>query len=58
MEKEKYKEIVKRHAPKEDRLYNGFKAFVIGGIMGVIGQLLLQFYSYALDIPTKENPLI
>ena len=54
MEKEKYKEIVKKHAPKEDRLYNGFKAFLIGGIMGVIGQLLLQFYSYALDIPTKE----
>lgn len=54
MEKEKYSELVKKHKPKEERLYNSFKAFLVGGIMGVIGQFLLQLYSYYLNIPTKE----
>ena len=54
MEKAKYNELVKKHKPKEERLYNGFKAFLVGGLMGVIGQFLLQIYSYYLDIPTKE----
>ena len=54
MEKEKYQKIVDKHKPKEDRLNNGAKAFIVGGMMGVIGELLLEFYSYILDIPTKE----
>lgn len=54
MEKQKYQKIIDKHKPKEDRLKNGTKAFIIGGIMGGIGELLLEFYSYILDIPTKE----
>ena len=54
MEKEKYQKIIDKHKPKEDRLKNGTKAFIVGGMMGVIGELLLEFYSYILDIPTKE----
>lgn len=54
MEKEKYQKIIDKHKPKEDRIKNGTKAFIIGGIMGVIGELLLEFYSYILNIPTKE----
>lgn len=54
MEKEKYKKLIEKHKPKEDRLKNGTKAFIVGGIMGVIGELLLEFYSFILDIPTKE----
>lgn len=54
MEKKEYQEIVKKHKPTEDRLKNGIIAFVIGGIMGMIGQFLLELYSYYLDIPTTE----
>jgi stage V sporulation protein AC len=54
MEKNKYQELVKKHTPKENRLYNGLIAFIIGGIMGVIGQFLVEFYVSYLDIPTKE----
>lgn len=54
MEKNKYKEIVNKYKPKEDRLYNGMIAFLIGGLMGVIGEFLLEFYSYELNIPTSE----
>lgn len=49
-----YDKIVKKNTPKENRVQNGLAAFFIGGLMGVIGQLLLEFYSNILDIPTKE----
>ena len=54
MEKNKYKQIVQKHTPKENRLYNGLIAFTIGGLMGMLGNFLLNVYSYYLDIPTKE----
>lgn len=54
MEKNKYKALVQKHTPKEDRLYNGMIAFIIGGLMGVLGNFILNLYSYYLDIPTKE----
>lgn len=54
MEKKQYQEMVKKHKPTEDRLKNGIIAFIIGGIMGMIGQFLLELYSYYLEIPTTE----
>lgn len=54
MEKRKYQNIVNKYTPKENRMYNALVAFVIGGIMGVIGQGLMDIYSYFLNIPTKE----
>lgn len=54
MEKNKYKQIVEKISPKEDRLYNAIIAFLIGGIMGIIGQFLIDFYSTQFSIPTKE----
>lgn len=54
MEKNKYQELVKKHTPKENRLYNGLIAFIIGGLVGVLGQFLIDFYTINLNIPTKE----
>ena len=54
MEKKEYKRIVDKHVPSEKRLFNAFIAFVVGGIVGVIGQLLVDFYSYYLDITSKD----
>lgn len=54
MEKQNYKKIVDRHKPTEDRLMNAIVAFFIGGLIGVIGQLLIEFYSSWLQIPTKD----
>lgn len=54
MEKRKYQTIVKKYTPKENRLYNSLVAFIVGGLMGVIGQGLVDLYSYFLDIPTKD----
>lgn len=54
MEKRKYKEIVDKNTPKEDSLYNCLIAFVVGGIMGVIGQGLVDLYSYFFNISIKD----
>ena len=54
MEKNKYKRLVEKHTPKENSLYHGLLAFITGGIMGVIGQFLIDVYSSLLHIPTSD----
>lgn len=45
MEKEKYKKLTKEFIPKENKLRNMIVAFFSGGLIGLIGQLLITFYS-------------
>lgn len=54
MDKNKYKSLVDKYTPKENRFYNGLIAFIVGGLMGVLGQFLVSFYSYIFSIPSKE----
>lgn len=54
MEKEKYKELSKKFAPKENKLKNMIVAFFIGGLIGLIGQLLITFYSSFQNISENE----
>lgn len=58
MEKNKYKGIVKKHTPKEDTLTNCLVAFIIGGVMGVIGQSLVSLYSYLFQISTSDASVL
>lgn len=54
MEKMKYKEIVDRNTPKENCVSNGLIAFITGGLMGVLGELLVELYSYYFDISASD----
>lgn len=54
MEKKDYKKIVAKHKPKESRLVNAVIAFLIGGFIGIIAVLLTDYYSYYLDISSKD----
>lgn len=54
MEKRKYQSIVNKYTPHENRIYNGLVAFVVGGLMGILGEVLIELYSYILNIPVKE----
>ncbi len=54
MEKKEYKKIVDKYKPKETRLKNAFIAFVTGGLVGIISEYLIQFYSYVLNISTQD----
>ncbi|MBR2840861.1 MAG: SpoVA/SpoVAEb family sporulation membrane protein [Bacilli bacterium] len=51
---DKYQKIVERHTPEENVMVNAIIAFITGGIMGIIGQLLIDFYSSYMHIPSKE----
>ncbi len=54
MEKREYKKIVDKHKPKENRFMNGVVAFLVGGIVGLLGQLLIEFYSSWLNVPSSD----
>lgn len=58
MEKIKYKNIVVKHTPKENILYNGLIAFIIGGLMGMLGQALIDIYSYIFNISTSDASVL
>ncbi len=49
-----YEEIVSKYTPKENRLINGFIAFVSGGLLGIIGQSLIDLYIMILNINKTE----
>ena len=52
MNKESYEEIVKKHKPKEDKFRNCIVAFFVGGLLGVIGNFLVNLYS-SFGVPTS-----
>lgn len=54
MDKKEYQKIVDRHKPTETRVQNAIISFLIGGLVGVIGQGLIDFYSTWLDISSKD----
>ena len=54
MEKEKYKNLIKKYIPKENKMRNMLVAFFIGGLIGLIGQILITFYSSFQNISEGE----
>ena len=54
MEKIEYKKIVDKYTPSESRLKNCIIAFLVGGFMGVLGNFLINIYSYYFDLSTKD----
>lgn len=54
MKIEKYKELTKKFSPKENKIRNMIVAFFIGGLVGLIGQLLITFYSSFESISIDE----
>ena len=45
MKNTKYDKIADQHKAKENKLFNIFIAFVVGGLIGLIGEVLICFYS-------------
>lgn len=55
---DKYNEIVKKYTPKEDRCKNAIVAFLVGGLLGGVSELLLRGYMMWLNIPRKEAGVV
>jgi stage V sporulation protein AC len=54
MNNAKYKSLVDKHTPKEDKWFNILKSFVVGGTIGVIGQLIIDFFVKIVDVPKDD----
>ena len=49
----KYKDLVNKKTPKEDILRNCIVSFVVGGTIGLLGQLIVDIYMKLFDITNK-----
>lgn len=58
MDNKKYKEIVDKNTPKENYIKNAIIAFVVGGFLGSLSELLLRCYSMWLNLPRKESGVL
>ena len=58
MDKNRYKKVVDKHTPKEVSFKNGIIAFLVGGSLGTLGELLLRCYMMWLDLPRKESGVL
>ena len=54
MKNTKYDKIADQHKATENRLFNVFIAFVVGGLIGLIGEALICFYS-SFGISRRES---
>ena len=58
MDKNRYKEIVDNNTPKPDKLKNALVSFIVGGLIGSFGELLLRCYSLWFELPRKESGVL
>lgn len=54
MNKERYKEITNEIVPEEDKVKNGFIAFLVGGLVGLLGQIIVFVLENNFDIAHKD----
>ena len=54
MDKERYNELTKKIVPGEDKVKNGFVAFVVGGLVGLLGQIIVFVLENNFDIKHKD----
>ena len=54
MDEQKYKELTSKIVPKEDRLKNAIISFLVGGIMGLLGQVIVFILENNFDIKYKD----
>ena len=51
MDNEEYKKLISKYKPKENNIKNALLAFLSGGVLGLLGQVLTSLYEYLLNIP-------
>lgn len=58
MNNNEYQEFVKKYTPHENIFKNALLTFILGGIIGVLSELLLEGYSIYLNLPRKESGIL
>ena len=54
MNNESYKELTDKIVPKEDKAKNGVTAFLVGGLIGLIGQIIVYVLENNFDVAHKD----
>lgn len=54
MDKERYNELTKKIVPQEDKVKNGFIAFVVGGLVGLLGQIIVYILENNFNVAHKD----
>jgi len=54
MVNKKYEKVVERHKPKEQRTTHALIAFLVGGFVGILGELLIQGFCHKFHISRSE----
>ena len=58
MNNKEYKEFVKQNTPKSKLGTNCLKAFLVGGLICTIGEVLLEIYQNVCNFTSKESALL
>ncbi len=54
MNKERYKEITSKIVPKEDKVKNGIIAFLVGGLIGFLGEIIVVVLENNFNVEHKD----
>lgn len=54
MNKDEYKKLVDELTPKENKLKNAFVAFLVGGLIGFIGQVIVTILTTTFELEMVE----
>ena len=54
MEKKRYEKLVVQYTPKVPWVKNAIVAFLVGGAIGLLGEILLRFYVQALEVSRAD----
>lgn len=55
MNKEEYSELVKRNSPKEPKLKNAIVAFLVGGSIGFIGEIIVNILMESFGLSRVDS---
>lgn len=58
MKNEEYQKFIKKYTPKPQVIPNALIAFLVGGTLGVISELLLRLYQFWFHLPRKESGVL
>lgn len=56
--KENYQKIVEKNKAKEPKAKYAFIAFIVGGLMGALGQFLIDFYGRIFSLATADATVL
>lgn len=51
----KYEKIADFHKPAEKRLKNGIVAFISGGVVGMLGEIIIEVFCYKFHLSRSES---